>query len=145
MFFIIYLHAGLAIEHVVSTATYHKKISVFSHSFVKFRPYFFIFFPAKSTPPKKNTKKSTACFVDMTYLTPPQQHEKRTDEVLILRLAELADLEELEPGGWSWLIPPTFGESSLVTFLNHLGIDSVIKINLHITYYLSFSETICNE
>lgn len=45
----------------------------------------------------------------MTYLTPPQQHEKRTDEVLILRLAELADLEELEPGGWSWLIPPTFG------------------------------------
>lgn len=72
--------------------------------------FFHIFSTKIHPPPKKNTKKSTACFVDMTYLTPPQQHEKRTDEVLILRLAELADLEELEPGGWSWLIPPTFGD-----------------------------------
>lgn len=53
-----------------------KKISVFSHSFVKFRPYFFIFFPAKSTPPpqKKTQRKARrallTCWHDIPNPTP---------------------------------------------------------------------------
>lgn len=104
-----------------------KKISVFSHSFVKFRPYFFIFFPAKSTPPPKKKHKEkhgVLCWhVDMTYLTPPQQHEKTHRWG-----ADFAPCRVGRFGGvgtwWLELVNASnVWGSSLGTFWNHLGID----------------------